>query len=45
VELESKEPTHRAFASLSNTLEGLVDMDALVLAYPQRRAVHEAGRG
>ncbi len=42
VELESKEPSHGAFASLRNTLEGLVDVDALVLADPQRRAVHEA---
>jgi hypothetical protein len=42
VELDSKEPSHGAFASLRNTIEGLVDVDALVLADPQRRAVHEA---
>jgi len=42
VQLESEEPTHGALASLRNTLERLVDMDALILAYPQRCAVNEA---
>ena len=41
VEFESKEPSHGAFASLRNPLESLVDVDALVLADPQRRAIHE----
>ena len=45
VELESKEPSHGAFASLCNTLEGLVDVDPLVLADPQRCAIHEADAG
>ena len=42
VQLESEELAHGALASLRNTLECLVYMDALVLADPQRRAVNEA---
>ena len=42
VQLESEEPAHGALAPLRNTLECLVYMDALVLAYPQRCAVNEA---
>ena len=41
VQLEAKEPSHRALASLRNALEGLVLEDALVLAHPQRGAVDE----
>jgi hypothetical protein len=40
--LESEEPTHGALASLGNTIERLVDMDALILADSQRCAVNEA---
>ena len=42
VQLESEEPAHGALSPLRNTLERLVYMDALVLAYPQRCAVNEA---
>lgn len=42
VQLESEEPAHGTLTPLRNTLERLVYMDALVLAYPQRCAVNEA---
>ena len=42
MQFESEEPPHGALASLRDTLEGLVDMDALVPANPQRCAVNEA---
>ena len=42
VKLESKEPAHGAFASLCDALEGLVNMDPLILAYTQRGTVHKA---
>ena len=42
VKLESKEPSHGAFASLCDALEGLVNMDPLILAYTQRGTVHKA---
>ena len=45
VKLESKEPSHRAFASLRNPLEGLVAVYPLVLADPQWRAVNETDTG
>ena len=45
MQLEAKEPSHRALASLGNALEGLVLEDALVLAHPQRSAVDEADAG
>ena len=42
MQLEPKEPPHGAFASLSDALECLVDMNALVPANSQRGAVNEA---
>ena len=42
VKLESKEPTHGAFASLCDALECLANMNPLILAYTQRGAVHKA---
>ena len=42
MELEAIEPAHGALPSLSDTLEYLVDVYALVLAHTQRRAIHEA---
>lgn len=42
MQLEPKEPAHGAFASLSDALECLVDMNALVPANSQRGDVNEA---
>ena len=42
MQLEAEEPPHGALSPPGDALEGLVDMDALVPAYPERRAVHEA---
>ena len=42
VQLEPEEPAHGALPPLGNALEGLVDVDALIPAYPERSAVHEA---
>ncbi len=42
VQLEAEEPAHGAFASLGYALERPVDMDALILAHPERGAVNEA---
>ena len=42
VQLESEEPSHGALASPGNTTEGLVHMDALILADSQWCAVDEA---
>jgi hypothetical protein len=41
VELESKEPPHRTFASLSDPLEGLVDVYSLIPANTERSTVYE----
>ena len=41
MELEAIEPAHGALPSLSDTLEYLVDVYALVLAHTQRRTVYE----
>lgn len=42
VELESEEPSHRALAFLGDTLESLMNMNTMILAYPKRSTVHEA---
>ena len=42
VQLESEEPAHRALSPLGYTLERPVNMDTLILADPERRAVNEA---
>ena len=42
VQLEPEEPAHGALPPLGNALERLVDVDALVPAYPERSAVDEA---
>ena len=41
MQLEAKEPSHGALASLRNALEHLVDMYPLVPAYSKGSAVHE----
>lgn len=41
MQLETKEPSHGAFAPLGYALEYFMDMYPLVPAYPQRSAVHE----
>ena len=41
VQLEAEEPSHGALAPPGDAPEGLVHMDALVLAHPERSAVHE----
>jgi len=41
VELEPEEPPRGTLAVLGYAFEGLVDMYPLILAYPQRSAVHE----
>ena len=41
VQLEPEEPAHGALAPLGDSLEDLVDVDPLVPAYTQRRAVDE----
>ena len=41
MQLEAKEPSHGALASLRNALEHLVDMYSLVPAYAKGSAVHE----
>ena len=42
VQLEPVEPSHRTLSTPGKSLEDPVEMDALVPAYPQRGAVHEA---
>ena len=42
MQLESEEPAHRALSPLGYTLERPVNMDTLILADPERRAVNEA---
>jgi len=42
MQLEAKEPTHRAFPSLSYACENLVNMYSLVFADTQWCAVNEA---
>jgi len=42
MQLEAKEPTHRAFPSLSYACENLVNMYSLVFADTQWYAVNEA---
>ena len=42
VQFEAKEPSHRTLASLGDTLERLMDMNALILAHPERCAVNKA---
>ena len=42
MQLETEEPTHRAFSSLSYAFENLVDMYSLVFADTQWGAVNEA---
>ena len=42
VQLESEKPAHRALSPLGYTLERPVNMDTLILADPERRAVNEA---
>jgi hypothetical protein len=41
VQFEAVEPPHRALSSLSEALEDLVQMDSLVLADTQGRAIHK----
>ena len=41
VQLKPEEPAHGTLAPLGDSLEDLVHMDSLVLAYPQRRAVNK----
>ena len=42
MQLEAKEPTHRAFSSLSYAFENLMNMYSLVFADTQWCAVNEA---
>ena len=42
MQLETEEPTHRAFSSLSYTFENFVNMYSLVFADSQWCAVNEA---
>lgn len=41
MQFESKEPSHGTLASLGDTLESLMNMNTLILAYPERCAVYK----
>ena len=45
MQFEAVEPSHRALATLGKPFEHLVDMDSLIPADAQRRAVHETDSG